>query len=60
MLPLPAFQQQISDDGSTFIMPLFFAEGTDTDTLKVNMTLLSEQTMIRSRRCSTRVNLALG
>ncbi len=42
-LPPEVFRQQVSDDGTTFIMPLFFNNGVDSDKLKASMTLLSEQ-----------------
>ncbi|MBU5672020.1 MMPL family transporter [Paenibacillus brevis] len=33
-LPLPVLQQQASEDGAAFVLPIFFADSTDSDTLK--------------------------
>lgn len=36
-VPLPALQQSVSEDGTTFVQPLFFEENAETDVLKENI-----------------------
>lgn len=36
-MPLPVLKQQASEDGTTWVLPFFFAKGTETDVMKAGM-----------------------
>lgn len=41
-VPLPALQQSVSEDGTTFVQPLFFEENAETDVLKENIETINQ------------------
>ncbi|WP_055105266.1 MMPL family transporter [Paenibacillus ihumii] len=43
LMPLPVLQKQASEDGTAFVLPLFFSQAADTDTLKAGMERIREQ-----------------
>ncbi|HEX7055869.1 MAG TPA: MMPL family transporter [Bacilli bacterium] len=44
-LPAPALQKQVSSDGSTLVMPLFFQQNTDEDQLNASMRQFQTKTI---------------
>lgn len=46
MLPLPALEAQLSEDGSTLVLPVIFDKKVDIERLKENIDLLKEQVSI--------------
>lgn len=42
-MPLPVLQQQSSEDGTAFVLPLFFSKEAETDTLEAGMEIIKEQ-----------------
>lgn len=36
-IPLPALKEQLSDDGTTLVMPILFDNGTETDTVEAGL-----------------------
>ncbi|MFH0065848.1 MMPL family transporter [Peribacillus sp. NPDC056705] len=41
-IPLPALQGSVSEDGTTFVQPLFFKEKTETEILEKNLESINE------------------
>jgi len=42
-MPLPALKQQASEDGTTWVLPFFFAKGTEIDVMKDGMEEIRNQ-----------------
>lgn len=42
-MPLPVLQQQTSEDGTAYVLPLFFSKEAETDTLETGMKIIQEQ-----------------
>ncbi|GIP50128.1 membrane protein [Paenibacillus sp. J53TS2] len=42
-MPLPALKQQASEDGTTWVLPFFFAKGAETDVMKTGMEEIRSQ-----------------